>query len=304
MTPDDQLRALLEKIAATVGEPPEHGLDGIAARRRRRTRRRRGAVATAVALAVLGVAASPRLAWLDGDNHDIAASDNRSVPRPAQLPDIVDLRCGEAGIDVPVTSIQPQPDGLHIAVENGFSQPIEVWVTANGWDSGRLLAPPGISELRQAVPPGQLTVGCQIGVEDQQRTVRLVDVRTTYTPPVLSCRPGEHVEIWDEVLPVQQTPSQLTATRDAMRARDKLIEGDEIVPYGGYPEQKAFGDPSLDPMTMIKRGNQTVALVHLSRKSDVVELDKSQYWMAVQKVEACTGFLNPPDSSTGSTTTP
>ena len=55
VTDDKDLRSELERLASSVGDPPEHGLERVAARRHRRLRRRRGAVATAAVLAVLTV---------------------------------------------------------------------------------------------------------------------------------------------------------------------------------------------------------------------------------------------------------
>src|SRR5262245_21532888 len=125
---DPDLRSQLERIAAAVGDPPEHGLERVAARRHRRLRRRRGAVATAAVLAVL--AAGTALIQRAGNGPEVVTASESATPAgaPAEVPDRVDVRCRPTGIDVPVASVRPQRDGLHIRVINELGKPTSLQV--------------------------------------------------------------------------------------------------------------------------------------------------------------------------------
>jgi hypothetical protein len=259
---DKDVRALLAKIAARAGDPPEHGLEDVAALRRRRARHRRGAVATAVVLAVAGVAAAPWVMGLGDDSDDVTSvADAGSTPRPAELPDVVELRCAPGGIDVPVATIRPQSDGLHLAVDNQLRGVTEVWVTSDGWDSGPIPVEPGRTDLHQPVPPGMLTVGCRIGDRDEQRQVDLVDVERVYEAPELACPAGERRRLSD--LPVDPPNWSLaTATRQALA--DYIHEDDDVRAPGGYPDESLGTYHTTDPTVRVVRDGETVAFVHVA----------------------------------------
>jgi hypothetical protein len=286
----DDLRAFLEKIAATAGDPPEHGLDGVAARRRRRTRHRRGAVATAVALAVLAVAVYPRIGWLGADNHDVTAAEGGGSTPPPELPDVVELRCAPTGIEVPVASIQPREDGLHLVIENALANTTEVWVTSeSGWDSGRISVEPGSRRLRQPVPPGVLTVGCRVGARNQQRRVDLVDVNGIYETPELSCSDDEQGEPLQDQPVDPITPRYVDAATNLLRALGAT--GDfEVQPQSGYPSPR-FGDPTLDPTVEVVQSGDTVAFVHLVGQDTVEGGPADPPWSSVRRLEYCASLL-------------
>lgn len=308
MTSDDdhltaQLRPLLEKIAATAGDPPEHGLERVAMLRRRRKRHRRGAVAAAMALAVSGVAAAPWLAGLTDQDDDVtaAAETEDGRPPPPEVPDLLQMRCSADGIDVPVASIRPQTDGMHIAVENELRSPIAVWVISDEWDSGEIIVEPGETNLRQPVPPGVLTVGCQVGSVDEQRRVDLVDTEGLYTVPELSCAGDAREELTD--LPIAEpTRSYAGAVNQALEGY--LSDDDETRPLDGYPDQ-SFTDPTADPTVRVVRGGETVAFVHLSGETENGDGDESGtqrgLWSSAPLVEACSDFLLEPDPDSGET---
>jgi hypothetical protein len=289
---DDDLRPLLEEIAATAGDPPEHGLKRVALLRRRRKRHRRGAVAAAMALAVSTIAAAPWLAGFWDRDHDVTAADeteDRRTP-PAELPDVLQMRCSSQGIEVPVASIRPQPDGMHIEIQNDLRTSTEVWVTSDEWDSGPISVDRGETNLRQPVPPGVLTVGCRIGGEEQQRRVDLVDAEGLYTAPELSCPDDDRAELTD--LPVAEpTRSYVSAVGQALE--DFLDDGDDTRPLDGYPNQR-FGDPTADPTVRVVRDGENVAFVHLT--SEASEEDGSGelgVWSGARLVSACVEFLDP-----------
>lgn len=298
-TEAQDLQLLLEQIAASAGDPPEHGLAGVAARRRRRKRHRRGAVATAMTLAVVVALATPVV--LGDDPHDVTAADDVSgEPWRAQLPSIVQLTCARTGIDVPVASIRPQSDGMHIEVFNELPATTEVWVRSRDeddnmlWDSGPLEVASGRHELVQPVPPGVLTVGCRVGGVEQLRQVELIDVRGSYDPPELSCDEDDRATLTDLEVPPnrdgQRARSFVVATRAALHDLTRWDEGDvDVSEPRGYPDQR-FGTWSYQPMTQVVQDDETVALVYLS--GDAVEAPAAAPWTRAPQVDVCKGFLN------------
>jgi hypothetical protein len=286
----DDLRALLEKFAATAGDPPEHGLDGVAARRRRRTRHRRGAVATAVALAVLAAAVYPRLGWLGDDDHDVTVAETGARTRRTELPDVVELNCTPQGIDVPVASIQPREDGLQLLVHNTRPSATDVWVTSDDWDSGRIrIESNQTRRLSQPVPPGQLTVGCRIGDEDQQRRVDLVDVVGLYEPPELSCG-GDEPEVWPEELSIEGTRSMPAAAVAALEGLGVNSEEFEVEAYGGY-EEAHYTELTVDPTVEVVQAGDIVAFVHLKGAVTIPGRPAESPWVGVTRLEYCSTLL-------------
>jgi len=94
-----------------------------------------------------------------------AQDDVSAEPQRAEMPDTAQLTCARTGIDVPVASIRPQMDGMHIEVFNQLPATTEVWVQAEDedggdmvWDSGPIAVQHGRHEIVQPVPPGPLTV--------------------------------------------------------------------------------------------------------------------------------------------------
>jgi hypothetical protein len=290
VTGEDPVRSLLEQIAASAGDPPEHGLEGLAARRRRRARHRRGAVATAVALAVLVAAVGPWLSELS-DHEDVTASDSGDLADGgAQLPDVLTLRCTPEGIDVPVASIRPRRDGLHVNVDNALGEPTQVWVRSDDWDSGTYQVPPGRSTWRQPVPPGVLAVGCRIGGHDQRRQVELVDVNDLYDEPELACDRDEQDVRQDLAVP-QPSGSYTTAVRQVLA--DQMRADDSVLAYGAYPDER-LGDVINDAVVRVVRDDHLVAFVHLQAATpdlDAATPSNRPLWDHVARVEACRSFL-------------
>lgn len=288
---DGELRSLLEKIAATAGDPPEHGLARVADMRRRRKRHRRGAVATAMALTVTGIGGT---AWLSSqregeDDLAVAAQGDDQRESTAALPDVLEVECSPDGIVVPVASIRPQPDGLHLEVVNGSQRRAELRVTSQlmGWDSGPVPIEPGTNELRQPLPPGVLTVGCMVDEVEELRRAELVDEEQLYEEPSLSC-PEEQRQA-DPLGEQEVDPPAAGYTVAVRKALDGVIEDtDDVMPLDGYPEQE-FGDPTVDPMVRVVRDGHTVAFVAL------LPADVEGPWSSAALTEACQDFLPDPE---------
>jgi hypothetical protein len=301
-TDAQDLQLLLEQIAASAGDPPEHGLDGVAARRRRRKRHRRGAVATAMTLAVAVALATPVL--LGDDGHDVTAADDVSAePQRAEMPDTAQLTCARTGIDVPVASIRPQMDGMHIEVFNQLPGPTDVWVQAEDeddggmvWDSGPIAVEHGRHEVVQPVPPGPLTVGCRVNGVEQKRQVELVDVHGIYKTPRLACDEDDdgRTELTDVEVPAAPSAelarSFVVATRTALRPLTHWDDDDvEVSAPEGYPDQR-FGSWSYQPMSQVVKDDKTVALVYLT--GDAAAAPAAPPWTRAPEVDICRSFLN------------
>ncbi|MGH9113132.1 MAG: hypothetical protein ACRDZN_12685, partial [Acidimicrobiales bacterium] len=240
---------------------------------------------TAAALAVLLIGVSV-LVDDGGEPDDVAISKaNRSPTRRAvQLPNKVEMRCGPRGIEIPVASVRPQRDGLHVRVINDQAVPTEVWVTGADWSSGRLTADPGVKTLRLPVPPGVLTLGCQVAGRDDRRRVDLDDVDGHYQSPELVCDGDERRELRD--LPVDgQTDALATAARVALERY--WVDGVTTAgPVDGYEGQR-LGDITDDPVVQIEREGDPVAFVYLRGRDG----EPKAPWTTARLVVGCKDFL-------------
>jgi hypothetical protein len=284
---DPDLRARLERLASTAGDPPERGLDRVAARRHRRLRRRRGAVVTAAALAVLLGGVS--LVVDGGPDDDQVAVSPAGRPRgaAAQLPDTVDVHCTPAGIVIPVASVRPQRDGMHVRVFNELAASTEVSVVKEDEWVGRHEFKPGVyGTMRQPVAPGTLRIGCVINGLEDSLTVELVDVHGYYREPGLEC-PSDDREL--ELKDLGAAPpnmSMSTTTLNALRSWGFPVDGVEVGAVRGYPSQR-LGDPTNDPKVQVDRRGDTVAFVHLER----TDTGSAAPWKAVT-IDGCESFLS------------
>ena len=303
MTEDPDLRARLERLAANAGDPPERGLERVAARRHRRLRRRRGAVVTAAALAVLlGIVVL--LEQQEPRPDDLAVSPARGpAGAPAQLPKTVEVRCTPGGIEIPVASVRPQRDGLHVRVINELATETRVRVTARGWSSGWVTFEPGVSSLRQPVPPGVLTIGCDIAGRSEKRTVELNDIHGYYRTPELACPSDEQDRVSD--LPAEEpVDSMVLAATSILRQHGYADESDEIEvgPVRGYVGAR-LGDPTVDPEVQVERDGEVVAFVYLRGAQGEPEGP----WVRARLIEGCRSFFDPapegPDTTETTDTT-
>jgi hypothetical protein len=279
---DPDLRSQLERIAATVGDPPEHGLDRVAARRHRRLRRRRGAVATAAVLAVL--AAGGALINRAGDGRESVTASETASPTgaPAEVPNLVEVRCEPTGIVVPIASVRPQRDGLHIRVINSLPVATVLEVDGPGWASGDIPVPAGVKEVQQPVPPGELTIGCEIDGEMQRRRVDLVDPSGYYRVPELGCERADAETLRD--LPVDPPVANIVAA--ARSALDPHVAGgtdrDQIGALRGYQGQR-LGVATDDPVVQVTRDGEVIAFAHVRGNDGATGAP----WTTVAEAQVC-----------------
>jgi hypothetical protein len=256
------LRADLERVASNAGDPPERGLERVAARRHRRLRRRRGAVVTAAALAVLlGVVWLTRDQGEDGS--DVAVSPaGRPARTAAQLPSVVMVRCTAQGIDIPVASVRPQQDGLHVRVLNELPMATELSVRNGDW-SARETFRPGGWDLVVPAPPGRLTLGCSRGAGHRSLTVDLVDVHGYYQEPELECPAGDTTATLTDLQPVEPDRTMTAATNRALEANG-LPSGLVPGPPRGYINER-LSDALVQPRVQVSRDGDRIGFATLQR---------------------------------------
>jgi hypothetical protein len=282
---DPNLRARLERLASNAGDPPERGLDRVAARRHRR----RGAFVTALALAVLLGGVSLVIGGSPDDDHVAVSPARRPSHAAAQLPEVVEVYCKPGGIDIPVASVRPQRDGMHLRVINKLATPVEVRVVKEDVWTGRQSFPTGaVGSMTQPVPPGSVQIGCFGAGLTDSNTVELVDVHSYYKEPRLECSEDEQVRVTDlRDAEDVESRSMSTTTRNALDSQGFEVDELDPRPVRGYLSQH-FSDPTDDPMVQVNRrdGDDPVAFVHLRRTDD--QLDAP--WAAVA-IDSCPSFL-------------
>ncbi len=278
---DHELRSRLERLASSAGDPPEHGLDRVAARRHRRQHRRRGAVATAAVLAVLIGVLAVRPFGEEPDN--VTASEAvPTEPSRAEIPTTLGVRCTRAGIQVPVASVRPQRDGMHMHVVNATGGPTKVEVESSQWRSGPIAVPVGFKDVRQPVPPGVLTIGCDIDGRRDQRRVDLVDAAHFYRPVELACDKAHQKTL--ENLPVPKGAGSIVqaARRGLEHKVTPAVADAEIGALIGYPGQR-LSDPTADPVVQVGVPGDVVAIVHVRGADEAA----SPPWTTLATVDIC-----------------
>ncbi|HZM38068.1 MAG TPA: hypothetical protein VFB94_03085 [Acidimicrobiales bacterium] len=295
MTKDHDLRSRLERLASSAGDPPEHGLDRVAARRHRRLHRRRGAVATATVLAVLAAGLSLITASPRKDPDTVATRDEAGVvgDAPVEVPRLVEVRCEPEGIVVPVGSVRAQNDGLHVRVLNSLGVPTYVRVESTRWDSGEIPVDGPTKEFVQPIPPGQLEIGCEISGSYEARRVDLVDPQRYYTEPELACDTPEEPALRD--LPVEPATTSIVAAV-LQGLGDRRQETDTVGVVKGYQGQIPT-EYTKDPQAGVFRGDDLVARVHVRGADGSAGLPYS----SISLVEACPDALTAPTTTTSST---
>jgi hypothetical protein len=237
------------------------------------------------------------------DRHDAVTASDAARPEgaPAELPSEVVVLCDPAGIVVPVASVRPERDGLHIQVVNSLGAPTVLHVDGDRWRSGDIEVDPGLHEVRQPVPPGELTIGCEIAGELQRRRVDLVDSGGYYRVPELSCDQADAVTLRDLPVGVPQATNITVAARAALQpyVSGGADTNDEIGALRGYQSQR-LGDATDDPVVQVTRAGKVIAFAHV-RGADG---ETSAPWTTVTEAKVCSSALAapPPAETTTSTT--
>jgi hypothetical protein len=252
-------------------------------------------------LAVLAVGAPLISHGLDDDRESVTASETASpAGAPAEVPRLVEVHCDATGILVPVASVRPQRDGLHIRVHNSLPAATTIEVEADDWESGEIVVQRGVHDLRQPVPPGQLTIGCEIAGRLERRRVDLVDPSGYYQVPELACDEADRETLED--LPVDPPRGNIVAA--ARAALDPyLVDGthdDGIGALRGYPAQR-LSDATDDPVVQLVREGDVIAFAHVRGAEGALVAP----WTSVAEAEVCSSVLGaaPPTDAPPTTST-
>jgi hypothetical protein len=224
---------------------------------------------------------------MDGgpDDDQVAVSPaRRPSGAAAQLPDTVSVHCTPNGIEIPVASVRPQRDGMHLRVFNELTTSTEVRVVKDDEWAGRRSFAPGMWPLLQPVPPGTLRIGCVINGVERSLTVELVDVHRYYREPKLECPSGDKAIRETDLQGAEPDKSMSTATLNAVRSKGIQDDGLEAGAMRGYPSQR-LDYSTEEPKLQVSRRGDTVGFVQLRRD------DPEAPWK-VATIDACQSFLS------------
>lgn len=88
--------------------------------------------------------------------HFVPTSEAPSPGVAQPLPSVAHVSCSGTGTQVSTPVVQPQPDGVHIAIEN--STGTDLGLQIEGFDGDN--APAGVSEIVRPIPPGVYGLNC------------------------------------------------------------------------------------------------------------------------------------------------
>jgi hypothetical protein len=88
--------------------------------------------------------------------HFVPVSEAPSPAPTEPLPSVAQVSCSDAGTQVSTPVVQPQPDGVHIAVDNSTGADLGLQIKDFGGDN----APMGTSEIVRPIPPGVYGLAC------------------------------------------------------------------------------------------------------------------------------------------------
>ncbi len=190
---------------------------------------------------------------------------------PSPLPDAVQVVCDANGTSVTTPIARPQPDGVHLRIENTTGTDMGFDVGTLGGDN----APSGASEIVWPVPPGDIEVGCSDleGNRQDRATLTIQDPDGIWIDPKVGCD-DVAVGTADYVQGATGEHGDLVAIARAGVA-DRLREGD-VVEAAGYPA-------ATDRHVIVVRDGTTVADL-------TYRLDEAGTGWLLDSESTCDGF--------------
>ncbi len=177
----------------------------------------------------------------------LAACADREPPRradgdtaPADAPAVARIVCDKAGTAVLTPVVKPQPDGIHLSVQNelGFDAGFSAMMSSGRGAGGN--ANEGTSTHVLALPPGTLKVGCfpkDLTAEPDEAPLEVVDVDGLYRSTDIGCEVvGSGIG--------EYAPGSPGINGDLLEAaRERFdeahgLEDDDVVERAGYPESE------------------------------------------------------------------
>src|SRR5262245_18108714 len=259
------LRNRLERLSDRANVAPD-AFERLERTRRRRDRNRRiaaGAVALLVAVAGT-VAAFTAFRQPGGQTPAAGGATGRTNPGPAASSTVAEFACDATGtIGLNSQAVEPQPDGVHIAVTDLADE--RIWFTVGGgggggstvYAVGQGRADPGErKEIVVGLPPGDAHASCRLdsagGIDTSPTAdLRVEDPTGLYVPIGLDCPMASQAT--DDTTGYQGDPVEV--------AKQNLsgLEFDDAVERAGYPN----GD---QPVVRVVRNGDVVAIA--SSRSD------------------------------------
>ena len=267
----ERIRERLRELARDAGlKGPD--VDAIQHRGHRRRVARRLGIAVAVAVLALGVALPlVALAGLGQRGSTYGSSGASPSPNPADAPDVLRVACTPDGIELASTVVQPQPDGVHLEIENETGRPgILFHATLLGRDDGRFDTW-GVGTDWQVFtfPPGPIYARCDeiptdLSDPGKFEEFDVVDPNALWVSDELAC---EHaVEAagfrYDGGVPSPSEPDPEQAIRKHVPG---VLPTDEVVP-AEYGVREGYA------WMIVRRDGQTLArfqVVEYEQKWDV-----------------------------------
>jgi hypothetical protein len=105
--------------------------------------------------------------------HFVSVSEAPSPAPTEPLPSVAQVSCSDGGTQVSTPVVQPQPDGVHIAIDNSTGSDLGLQIKDFGGDN----APAGTSEIVKAVPPGVYGLACTDPTSSAEPTYQLFEVQ-------------------------------------------------------------------------------------------------------------------------------
>lgn len=147
------------------------------------------------------------------------------------IPEHVELVCGADGsTSLSSQTVQPQPDGVHLDVVNGFDEPVSV----EGFD-----AEPGRSTWVFANGPGTMDLMCWpfsrhgSGTEPPRISLQIVDPHALYFDGSVPCAFDSFTTVDYAEEPVDSGPPPMEVARDVIDG----LRPEDVLLLAGYPEQ-------------------------------------------------------------------
>ena len=155
------------------------------------------------------------------------------TPAPTEpLPSVAQVSCSDAGTQVSTPVVQPQADGVHIAVDNSTGADLGLQIKDFGGDN----APMGTSEIVRSIPPGVYGLACtnlQSSPEPTFQPFEVQDPAGIWVSTDIACSSGGGVaasgSFASGAVGVQGTPVEVVTTTIS-----GLLPTDVIEP-AGYP---------------------------------------------------------------------
>jgi hypothetical protein len=141
---------------------------------------------------------------------------------------VAQVSCTDAGTQVSTPVVQPQPDGVHIVVDNTTGKDLGLQIQDFGGDN----APVGTSEIVRPIPPGVYGLNCitspQAAEPTAYQTFEVQDPAGIWVSTNLECSSGGSVGAAGSFAPgalgVQGTPVEVVTTTISGPLPTDLIE--------------------------------------------------------------------------------